>query len=377
MNRIMDIKDREKIVNEIAKTSKSIRKKYRALKTGRLNEDVTLERHFKPIVEPLKQIVERTANVEGNVDVKTEASSMSTNVNAKKVILKPGKKNAKRKVKKWKSNMSWDYSDMSTLSSPKQKQLYNPPLVSTSMEASEYEQSHESLPINTLPVDENTVFETPVSPFATSVKHRLQMLEGQQKLRNYLGPLGQIYMGAVLSGKKDTIDSVYGVRFNNDGITLGDKDIDVDRNDNIIIDGITYKGTPGLYELIFKRIPDDAVYTESDMQKYKSILFATNAHRRGYNSQNPISGNRGYKYKYIIAPLVSHVSSNKVVGKGLPQETTMLLNDNKIDYIYWNDPNELVDRLQLLEASRQAGNNAHNNEISSIIEELREAGLII
>jgi len=55
----------------------------------------------------------------------------------------------------------------------------------------------------------------------------------------------------------------------------------------------------------------------------------------------------------------------------------MTLNDNAIDYVHWDDPNELVDRIRLLEASRQAGHNAHNNEMLSIIEELREAGIII
>jgi len=30
----------------------------------------------------------------------------------------------------------------------------------------------------------------------------------------------------------------------------------------------------------------------------------------------------------------------------------MTLNDNKIDYIHWDDPNELVDRFRLLEVSR-------------------------
>jgi len=45
----------------------------------------------------------------------------------------------------------------------------------------------------------------------------------------------------------------------------------------------------------------------------------------------------------------------------------MRLTDNKIDYVYWDDPNELVDRLQLFDASRRAGNN--DNEILSIIEE--------
>ena len=55
----------------------------------------------------------------------------------------------------------------------------------------------------------------------------------------------------------------------------------------------------------------------------------------------------------------------------------MKLTDNEIDYVYRDDPNKLVDRLQLLDASRRAGNNAHDNEILSIIEELREARLII
>jgi len=38
--------------------------------------------------------------------------------------------------------------------------------------------------------------------------------------------------------------------------------------------------------------------------------------------------------------------------------------------------NELVERLQLLLASRAAGNNNHTNEILSIKEELREAKII-
>ena len=56
---------------------------------------------------------------------------------------------------------------------------------------------------------------------------------------------------------------------------------------------------------------------------------------------------------------------------------SMTVTDNAVDYVHWDDPNELVDRLRLLDASHQAGNNAHDNEFLSIIEELREAGLII
>ena len=45
-----------------------------------------------------------------------------------------------------------------------------------------------------------------------------------------------------------------------------------------------------------------------------------------------------------------------------------------LDYVYWDDPNEVVHRLQLLTAERSVGNPSHVNEVPSIIEELREAG---
>jgi len=53
-----DVREREKIAREIEKTSESIRKKHRALKTGRIEEDIALDRHFKLIIKPLQQIVD-------------------------------------------------------------------------------------------------------------------------------------------------------------------------------------------------------------------------------------------------------------------------------------------------------------------------------
>jgi len=65
----------------------------------------------------------------------------------------------------------------------------------------------------------------------------------------------------------------------------------------------------------------------------------------------------------------------KKVEKIIPRAIT--LNENKINYVHWDNTNELVDRLRLLEASRQTDHNAHDNEILSIIEEFCEPGLII
>jgi len=54
---------------------------------------------------------------------------------------------------------------------------------------------------------------------------------------------------------------------------LGDKRFDIDKSDSIIIVNVRYIGVPGLYELIFKRMPDDAVYTEDDKQTYKTYKY--------------------------------------------------------------------------------------------------------
>jgi len=343
-----EIKDRERIAKQIAKTSDSIRKKYRALKAGKMEEDIALERHFKPIVEPLKQIVENTVGEKSDV----ESSENET------FFL--GKEEPKPKRKR--SNTSFDNSLILT-STPVKSMLKRSKTVPSNLsEASKILQRKLSYEHSHAPSVEE-VFEVADESLTS---------EGQEKLQTHYGPLGQKYLGVVLSGKKAVnIDNVYGVYFSSDGTMLGDKRIDLDKNDDIIVNGKRYSGTPGFNELIFKKFPNETICTNADKQKYKSILLMTNAHRRGHSTHNPIMGNKGHKYKSIIAPLLS----SKRVGRGIPR--TVTLNDNKIDYIHWDDPNELVERLRLLEASRQAGHNAHDNELLSIIEELREAGLII
>jgi len=124
----------------------------------------------------------------------------------------------------------------------------------------------------------------------------MQTSEGRKALSQHLGLLGQEYIEDFLSdgGMNKTINTVYGVRLDKDGIMmLGSKKFDVDNSDHIIIDGVRYAGTPSLYELIFKRVPDYDVYTEDDKRKYKSILLTTNAHRRNYTEHNHLRSNRG------------------------------------------------------------------------------------
>lgn len=72
-------------------------------------------------------------------------------------------------------------------------------------------------------------------------------------------------------------------------------------------------------------------------------------------------------------------STSIAQGSGLIDLTTKEFHNDKTSsniFTYWNDPNELVSRLQLLVSSASAGHTSHNNEIISIIEELREANII-
>ncbi|XP_071643638.1 uncharacterized protein [Temnothorax longispinosus] len=391
-----EIRERERIANQIVKTSNSIRKKYHALKTGKVEEDIALERHFKPIIEPLRQIAENTvAGKESDVskienetaweDEEPKLKRRRPNASFNDSVMASTPVTLKRSI-----NVPSNLSEITKIFKPRKPKRSKGPL--------------NEPPITSAPSVQPTVlanedvFETSNDPLVTSVRQQLQTSEGQETLRDQLGPLSQKYVGAVLSGDQESgMDIAYGVKFTNDGMMLGNKRFDVNYADKIIIDGIRYNGTRGLFELIFKKYPDHDIYTEDDMQTYKSILLMTSAHKRNYDAHAQIKGNGGYKYTHIIGPLIS----GKKAGKGIPRAMTgnkidhiiassisgkkaekgipraMTLNDNKIDYVHWDDPNELVDRLRLLEASRLAGHTGHDNEIQSIIEELREAGLII
>ena len=174
-------------------------------------------------------------------------------------------------------------------------------------------------------------------------------------------------------------DGKFRVKFDKsiEQFSIGNKRIDFDGPD-IIVAGKKFKGTKGLYGLLFNQhIPSD--YTSEDGKNFKTILSKANVIKPKTTSKNT-------KFKKIIEPYMNQAfdqydsvsdnndgdDENKFEGRGLPMQVTK----KPIDYIYWNDPNELVNRLKLLIASQNAGNTGQNNEINAIIEELYEANII-
>lgn len=158
-------------------------------------------------------------------------------------------------------------------------------------------------------------------------------------------------------------DQKYGIYKKRNGkYYIGDTDIALTHN-NITIRGESFPLTQGLLNLLFLKLP--ARYKKSDKARYKEILMLANLH----NLRNV--RNESFKYVKIIAPMLQEKA-----GKSLQTNFMEVNRESKIDYKYWDNPNELVDRLRLLIASQSAGHSGHNNEIIEIIEELREANII-
>lgn len=167
-------------------------------------------------------------------------------------------------------------------------------------------------------------------------------------------------------------DNIYGVRKSHSGRFIGNKKIVFDNN-QILVGGVSFDQTKGLFELLFKKRPTN--YVKEDLESYRQIMILSSFHKREFKEDGQINGNRGYKYSTIIKPLIESMSSSDdlISGSGLLKS---FKSDENIEFNHWDDPNELVERLRLLISSKVAGHTNHDNEILSIIEELREANII-
>ena len=218
-------------------------------------------------------------------------------------------------------------------------------------------------------VPTSVVAETPHATRNPSLFELMSTPEYTEQLDEFLiqtyGARIAPYIKKLFSKRTDT---TYGIRYENDRFLIGNSKILLN-DDELMVKGIRYKPTDGLLELLFSRFPDTDVITETDEIKYRDILLATHGHRREYDGDEAVNANRSSKYRNFIAKLfqVRHSSA-----RGLSYKPLLPY----IDIQYWNDPNELVERLHLLLASRHAGHTGHDAEILEIEDELRRANII-
>lgn len=325
---------------KIFKLAKDVRKKFQALKLGRSEEDDTLKKIFKPITLPLRELVEQ----------KQQQQQQQQTPRTPKRPLKQTPQTPKQ---------------------PKQQVNFIPTYDLTS-EAADDEDSG----------TDDDIYETQkaIEDFNKSIQEKAGGVDQyiSQYPENAHDHIRQFF------SQSPNIEVNYGPTYNPEtsrwklGNVLMDFDI---KNGNLLIGGKDYGNSEGLYNLIFYKDPPN-YSSKEDLPLYKEILEKTNLYRMGYTRTGKIKGNSSKKYTDIVKPLLAESKFrprfSSFQGSGLVNNNKMIYNKNPIDYVYWNNVNELVDRLRLLYASKQAGNTSlsHNNEILSIIEELREEKVI-
>ena len=102
--------------------------------------------------------------------------------------------------------------------------------------------------------------------------------------------------------------------------------------------------------------PDDNNYTYKDYENYKRLMLKTNALHRN----NDPKGSRGEKWIKILNPI--WYSRPEYEGKGV--------------VVILSNPNALLERLDLLLASKKAGHTGVGNELVIICDKLKRQGVL-
>ena len=155
-------------------------------------------------------------------------------------------------------------------------------------------------------------------------------------------------------------DETFGIRKKQGLYYIGNKQAIIFR-DNIIIDNEKFEGTPDLWELITSKKPPTPTNIK-DYDNYVKLLLKTNALHHNYdpNSPNPRSSRSDQWKKKILGPIWHN--REKYEGKGV--------------VVIPSDPNALLERLDLLLASQEAGHTGVGNELVSICDELKRQGVL-
>ena len=165
-------------------------------------------------------------------------------------------------------------------------------------------------------------------------------------------------------------DKTFGIRKEEGHHYIGNKHVIIDNNDIVIREnGERFEGTPGLWELITSINPKK--YTDKDYDNYHDLMIMTNALHRNNDEDNPNPKvSRSYKWISILSPIwfrkkggiYFHKKKKGYEGEGV--------------VVIPSDPNALLERLDLLLASQEAGHTGVRNELVSICDELKRQGVL-
>ena len=153
-------------------------------------------------------------------------------------------------------------------------------------------------------------------------------------------------------------DKTYGLYDKKGKFYIGNKPVDIKEN-NIVVDDEEYEGTPDLWELIVSKEPKD--FTKEDYENYAKLMVKTKTLHVGNNPENKRpKSSKSYKWNTIL---------KDIWGKWKEYEGSGVV-------VIPSDPNALLERLDILFASQEAGHTGVGNELVSICDELKRQGVL-
>ena len=189
-------------------------------------------------------------------------------------------------------------------------------------------------------------------------------------------------------------DTTFGIRKENGNHYIGNKHVIVSDNNIYIKDsGEKFEGTEGLWKLITLREPID-VDDKKDKDEYERLMIKTNVIHRNNDPKNPHpKGNRGDKWRKLIGPIwyksqgfseddAIKMANNRRYRERLVKKMRKIKREYEGEYVgdgvvvIPSDPNALLERLDLLLASQEAGHTGVRNELVSICDELKRQGVL-
>ena len=190
--------------------------------------------------------------------------------------------------------------------------------------------------------------------------------EEEEEEKKYIGKRAYKYLNKLFK------DETFGIRKEEGKYKIGSEDIIIINND-IFIEGRNrmFKGTDGLWNLIMSKNPKK--FDDKDYDKYKELMIITNALHIGNDPKKPYpKGNhKDFKWRRILAPIWF---GKKGGLHKLPKEKEGYEGEGVV--VIPSDPNALLERLDLLLASQEAGHTGVRNELVSICDELKRQGVL-
>ena len=336
------------LLQQIADSRAAIRQKHLQLKHGLHDVQEQVSKVFKPIVDPLNEIAK--VPLKSTIKTKNEPLNSDEEEQPEEKIFHSTPWKMSNSKKKLFHSLGFNNSEVKN---PREE---FPKLEQDDFDGDDFQTIEETMPPEKSQTSDDNVETTVNWSKINSVEDFLTLL--------VKGDPG--------------LDRTFGVIRRSDGTYKISSELVDFMDGKIYVKGKPYSEIPRLLQLLFRKTPNETLITDSDIKNFQNIARETNLLKKDFQSNRSwrlVNFNTKYR-NYLKEINPAHPKISNLKGRGLPSFMTATANESPLDYKYWDDPNELVDRLRLLIAERSAGNNNHGNEILAIIEELREAKVI-